>query len=98
MRFQSQHEADTAMLIVLTLEICYAFGFVCTGCEIVEKLSGLFNRIGDVINQFSWYLLPIEIKQMLPTIILTTQCPVVLKCFGSISCLRDAFKKVNLIK
>lgn len=80
---------------MLIIEICYAFGLVYTICEIGEKFYDSFKKINDVINHFKWYLLPVNIQQMLPTIILIAQRPVVFKCFGSISCLREAFKKVS---
>lgn len=93
--FQSNHDTDTLVLTVLISEICFAFGLVCITCEIGEKLCDSFNKISVVIDQLKWYLLPIKVQQMLPTIILIVQCPVALKCFGSVSCLREAFKKVR---
>lgn len=56
------------MLIVLILEIFYAFGFVYGCCEIGELLCASFNEISDGINQLNWYLFPIETKQMLCTL------------------------------
>lgn len=81
---------------MLILEIFYAFGLVYIICEIGENFCDSFNRISNVINQFKWYLLPVDVQQMLPIIILMAQHPVFLICFGSISCLREAFKKVSL--
>ena len=80
---------------MLILEVFYAFSLVVVTCEIGEKFCGSFNEISIVIDQFNWYLLPVEVQQMLPTIIIFVQNPVVLKCFGSITCLREAFKKVS---
>lgn len=93
--FQSNHDTDTLMLTVLIFEICYAFGIVYTTCEIGERLCGSFNKISVVIDRLNWYLLPIKVQKMLHVIILIVQCPVTLECFGSISCLREAFKKVR---
>lgn len=95
MQFQLYHETNTMMLIMLIIEICYAFGLVYVGSEVGEQLSGSFDKISNVIDQFNWYLLPIGVQKMLPTIILTTKQPVVFKCFGGILCNRDVFKKVN---
>ena len=85
------------MLVVLSFEVSYAFGFVFICCEVGERFSGSFNEICDIFDQFNWYLLPVKIQQMLPTVILIAQLPVVIECFGSILCLREAFKSVGLI-
>lgn len=86
------------MLIILILEIFYAFGFVYGCCEIGEMLCASFDEISDGINQLNWYLFPIETKQMLCTIMLIVHRPVALKCFGSILCLRESFKQVSSAK
>lgn len=95
--FQLHHETNIFILFGLMLEVVFAFGLVFIVCEIGERISTAFNEIDDVIDQFKWYLLPAEVQRMLPTIILNVQQKVALKCFGSISCQREAFRKVSSI-
>lgn len=71
---------------------------VLFSCEGGEILSNKSNGIIDVITQFDWYLLPIEIKQMLPMLIINAQQPMLLKFFGNVSCSREQYKKVCVIR
>lgn len=66
-------------------------------CEFCQQISNAFSEIDDTIGQFNWYRFPNEINQMLPTILMMTQQPIEMKCFGSISCSQETFKKVQLI-
>ena len=65
-------------------------------CEFVGRISNEFNEIGYLIEQFDWYLFPIEMLRMLPIILLNTQQLVTFKCFGTMACDRETFGKVNL--
>lgn len=53
-------------------------------------------EISESIDQLDWFLLPQEIRKILPIILLSVQQRVEIKCFGSIACSRDSFKKVRL--
>lgn len=64
-------------------------------CEFGQRMSDAFEAIEYTIDQFDWYLFPIEFKRMLPIIIANAQQPVKLECFGSISCSREVFRKVG---
>lgn len=50
-----------------------------------------------VTGQYRWYLFSNEVKQMLPMMLINLQQPIQIQCFGSLSCCRDAFKKVKYI-
>ena len=63
--------------------------------EIGQRLSNGFEGIDDKINQIDWYLLPMEIQRILPTIMINTQQPVFVNCFGSLACSRDTLKRVS---
>lgn len=65
-------------------------------CEFGEQLSNGIVEIDDCIDQFNWYLFPLEIRQMLPIILISVQQPVEIRFFGSVACNRDSFKKVRL--
>lgn len=47
----------------------------------------------DVIDQLNWYQFPVEIRELLPTLFLNVQQPVLIECFGGISCCPGGFRK-----
>lgn len=83
--------------MLLIVEISISFGLNFTICEIGERVSGAFVEICDVFDELNWYMLPIEIQRILPTILINAQQPVTLICFGSITCARDTFKRASII-
>lgn len=85
-------------LMTLTLavfDMSAAVVAVSTACELGHRLTSVFDRIGDEFIKFNWYQFPIEMNRMLPMILANTQKPVVLECFGSITCNREVFKSVS---
>lgn len=70
-------------------------GFLFTACEIGERLSDMFDEIGYEVDKFNWYLFPVEIQRMMPTILIGVQRPIVVGCFGIFSCSREQFKMVK---
>lgn len=96
--FQSNADYFTVYTVVTIVEACYAFGVVFVCCELSQRASNAFEEIENMIGVIDWYLFPEGIKRMLPTIVLNLQQPVVLKCFGSTLCSREAFKMVNLLQ
>lgn len=89
-----QQQNDSLMLFVTIIYSSYAFGIMFVACEFGQRLSNAFEEIDDSIEEFDWNLFSHEIQRLLPTILIVTQKPVVFECFGSISALRDTFKKV----
>ena len=85
-------------LLVLILSGVIAFATVFIACEIGQRMSDAFDGIHFTIDQFEWYLFPIEIQRMLLTIIAVAQQPVPLECFGSTTCTRVVFKNVSIEK
>lgn len=90
--FQLEH--DFIFLFVMGFYGLYSFGIVFIACEFGQYVSGVFEEIEDDIEVFDWYLFPHELQRMLPMILIVTQKPLQLKFFGSISLLREYFKKV----
>lgn len=83
----------------MLIELIYA-GFRCLlflffTFEFGQQLRNAFGEIDHVFDQFNWYLFPIEVKRILPTVILYVQQPVQLKFFGSYSCNREHSKRVS---
>lgn len=80
--------------MLLFFQACYAFGLIFVVCELSQRVTNAFEDLNDVIAEFNWYLFPSKLKKMLPTIMIVAQQPIEFECFGSISCSREAFKKV----
>lgn len=95
MNFQWQHEKDSMVLQLTVFDACLAFGTLAMACELCQRIENAFAQIDDAIGQFDWYLFPIEIQRILPTIIVMAQQPVTVECFGSASCNREQFKKAS---
>lgn len=66
----------------------------CLG-ELGQRGSNAFDEIADEFDKFNWYRFPNKIKRILPLIMVVTQKPVVIECFGSITCCRDVLKTVS---
>lgn len=73
----------------------WAFAMVAICCEMGQQYSNAYeNMDGVIVLHLDWYLLPMKIQRMLPTIKINTQQPFEVKCFGSSTCCRETFKKV----
>lgn len=64
-------------------------------CEIGQRFSDAYKEIDDKIDEFNWYLMLMKIQRILPIIMINTQQPIFIECFGSSTCSRETFKKVN---
>lgn len=84
------------LLYVIFFYVLYAFGNLLVSCEFGQRISNAFEEIDDEIELFDWYLFSYEMQRMLPLILLVTQQPVKIECFGSISIRREYFKKVSI--
>lgn len=89
------HHGNLMPLLLLIVSGTFATVLVFLVCEIGQKIGEAFDKIDFTLNKIDYYLLPIEIKRMLPIIIAIAQQPVELECFGSIICTRDVFKNVS---
>lgn len=81
---------------MLSGEMFWALNIIFICCECGERVSNAFEEINDAIDELDWYLYPIEVQKILPTIIMHAQMPVIFKCFGNIACTRAFFKTVSL--
>lgn len=89
------HHGNIMPLLLSISNGTLALATVFIACELGQRLTDGFNDIELTIDQFAWYLFPIEVKRMLPMIIADAQQPVYLECFGSIGCTREVFKSVS---
>lgn len=83
------------VLIFLISTMLCSFGFVLFFCEFGQRVSNAFEDIHDGIIRFEWYMFPLKIQQLLPTMIIVTRHQVSVKVFGNISCVRATFKTVS---
>lgn len=81
---------------MLGLTVCgiWSVIIIFAACEIGERGIALFEKMENEINQFEWYLFPLRIQRMLPTILIVAQEQAIINCFGSIACTRQCFKEV----
>lgn len=70
------------------------FGLVLLPCEIGQQLTNTFDEINFEFEELRWYLLAIEIRQMLPTAMMFAQESVIFHCYGVIFCSRHQLKMV----
>lgn len=96
----SQTHRTNVMSEVLNATMNGLFGLVVVliACEIGQRISDTFDQISFTIDQYAWYLFPIQIKRTLPMIMENSQESVSIACFGSIACTREVFKNVGIKK
>lgn len=82
-------------LFLLILSGTFGLAAVFIACELAHRLTDAFNGIGHTADQLDWYLFPIEVKRMLPMVIVIAKQPVTIACFGNIICSREVFKNVS---
>lgn len=75
----------------------YLFAPIVGVCEFGEHLYGTFEEINAVYNQFTWYLFPYNVQQVLPVLLMAAQNPIELRVFGSIACGRITLKNVSIL-
>lgn len=75
----------------------YAFGTMFIACDLGQRLDDAFAEIGELIYQCDWHLFSVEMRRMVVVMITVLQQPLSFKCFGSISCSREVFKKVSKV-
>lgn len=90
-----QKEGNLVLLLMSLSLLWWALILTYLPCEFGERLSNGMVEINDCIDQFNWYLFSLEIRKILPMILLSVQQPVEIRFFGSIACNRDSFKKVS---
>lgn len=84
------------ILVLPVMNGSTGLALVFIACELGQRINNAFDEIDSTIEQFDWYLFPIEVKRILPMIIVIAQQPIALECFGSIACSREIFEKVGI--
>lgn len=94
--FQSQNTSNFVALVSVVFNLFWTLALVFVPCEIGERVRMEFMKLDFTIGQFSWHLFSQDIQKILPIVINNAQQPVLIEWFGSISCIREVFKKVCL--
>lgn len=92
---QSHNTGNLVKLIEPCFLIFWSFALVFLFCNVGESVTTQFNSIHRTIYECDWYLYPNNLQRILPTIMVSTQKPVILRSFGNVDCTREAFKSVR---
>lgn len=85
------------MVIFLITDLSWSFGAVFVSCELCQRADDAHDKIADDFGNLNWYLFPFKTWKCLPIIICNVQQPIMIRCFGSISCTRESFKMVSVV-
>lgn len=95
LEIQSKNSNDFDMFLILIVQLIWSYVIFFLYCEFGERVTNEFLELDNVVCQWEWYLLPLNVQRMLPNILLITQTPVILNGFGEFFCTRDAFRRVS---
>lgn len=94
--FQSHHGYySMEVLLLLGFDGCNMLLAISIACEFGQQMRNAFSEINDLIDQFHWYRFPVDMKRTLPIALIIVQKPVSIEFFGSFSCCRELFRKVQ---
>lgn len=88
---------DPVMLWKAIFNVFCVCSTLFLACEIGQRFTDLFEDITVKLERLNWYLFPLKMQQLLPTIMVNAQEEFVIGSFGIIDCSRAQFKEVNLI-
>lgn len=94
--FQLHDQINSMVLLESIFHGLWSVSIVFAACELVQRMSNGISETGDLIWQTTWYLVPIDLQRLLPTVLNNAQQPAVVRYIGSVVCSRDQFKKVNI--
>lgn len=89
------YSGDVLEVFITMDYVIVSFSFLFASCDFGQRLNQAFEECGEMVDQFSWYLFPVKVQRMLPIIMIYTQKPVFIACFGSISADRETFRCVS---
>ena len=92
-----QNENNVILLAISLVQLGWLCGLAFVPCELSERLSIEFVKVCDAVDELNWYKFSIRMQKMIPIIMINTQEPVALRCFGSIFCGRSVFKQVRVL-
>lgn len=94
-KFHSQNSENPMALISPLFFGFWSFAPIYLFCEFGESVSNHFYEFNNAIYQCDWYLFPLDVRQMLPLIMMNSQQSITLQGFGNTVCNRNSFKNVR---
>lgn len=82
-----------SVFFVLVCGVCY-INYNQNFSYATGRMSMEFDDVDAIIGQFKWYLFPLEVQKLLPTLMISAQQEVGFEYFGSKMCNRETFQKV----
>lgn len=79
-----QQEHNSVVLFATIFYASYVCGALFLICDLALRFTNAFEEIYDEIVAFQWKLFPLAIQKLLPIILIETQQPAALYCFGKI--------------
>lgn len=70
------------------------FSWIFLLCNNGEEVSSEYDTIGDAFFECAWYMFPIKLQNVMPTILIYAQEDVQMAGLGGLPCTRDTFKQV----
>lgn len=67
-------------------------------CETAQQITEQYDEIESVFCQCNWYSYPIEVQQIIPTIMMATQKEIAIRGFGNLIFNRASFYQVFTCK
>lgn len=93
--FQSKDIIDPVILWKSIFYLGSVVGLIFFSCEVGQQITNLFEEIADRFDLLSWYLFPIKVQRLLPTVTINMNETIVVGCFGMLNGSRDQLKKVK---
>lgn len=85
---------DSFDIVRPTVVIVYIAFTMFIYCYLEEQIVAAFEKINESAYEMSWYLMPIDMRKQLLSMMAIAQRPVYLRGFGSIRCSHAFFRKV----
>lgn len=84
------------MVLFESIALCFgSLSLVLLACEAGQRFSNAFSEVDNAFCQLDFYLLPMEIRRILPAVVIYVQEPLYVKFFGNLCCTRAQFKQVS---
>lgn len=92
--FFSQTAWNLIDMVSTMFQTFWSFISIFFFCELGEQVTSRFEQFNDELDQCCWYLFPIDLQRMIPTVMANTQDNTIIHGFGNTLCTRLSFNKV----
>lgn len=92
--FKSEPNLNLAEFMISLSVTLWIFMTIFLCCEFGERVINQCELFSDAFGRCDWYLLPIEVRRMLPIILMNFQQPGIIRGYANTVCTREACKLV----